>query len=530
MNYKFAAALFLLMASLVCTAWAAGAEPEPEAVTCEVNLFQCGSLEGAQTIPGQVTLLDSEEEAYQWIYQGLLARQDEIRMTQFRISRWEAAALYEQVVNDNPELFYVGGNVILWIDDDYSTVLGFIPEYLKNLPADAGEKMEQAIAAALSRVEPDMSQAEKALVLHNYLVDTVAYDRGLLVNGEVSDSAVYSAYGALVNGDAVCNGYALAYQMLLKQVGINAIKVTSTPMDHAWNLVEIDGSWYHVDTTWDDPAPNLEGGGNHFYFLRSDESMNRVWDTPTVPCPSDYIEGWWLYNNTQSLLHRWNGAYYYLGGYQEIYRAETLGEDPGVPVVSGLDRNMSSFFGVRWVDGQLYYLSMVSREAYCLKCCNLTTGSIATVGEFPFAPASSVDGLGLRYDGASGVIEIHSILRPELGVLFAFPLLSYPAEWDSLPLDSDALAGCAAEADGTLQAGLVWTGTAWDANFVAAFYRGEKLVRVQVVHAADWTPGLNVVKLDVAGYPAYDRVALFLLSNSAVPLCAAWQEESMRLA
>lgn len=264
MKYKFAAVLLLLVVSLSCTAWAAGAEQE--VVTCQVNLFQCGSLEGTQTILGQVTLLGSEEEAYQWIYQGLLARQDEIRMTQFQISRWEAAALYKQVVNDKPELFYVGGQLRLWIDDDYSTVLGIMPEYLENLPADAGEMMEQAIAAALSRVEPGMSQAEKALVLHDYLVDTVVYDRGFLVNGEVSDSAAYSAYGALVNGDAVCNGYALAYQLLLKQAGLNAIKVTSISMEHAWNLVEIDGSWYHVDTTWDDPAPNLEGGGNHFLF------------------------------------------------------------------------------------------------------------------------------------------------------------------------------------------------------------------------------------------------------------------------
>lgn len=520
MKGKAAVVLVLLLAALSCTAWAAG--EKTETVTCEVNLFQCGSLEGAQTIPGEVSLLFDEAEAYQRIYEGLLAKQDEIDMIQFQIPRSEAVALYEQVINDNPELFYVGSRLSLWIDSDHSTVLGIIPEYLENLPADAGEKMEQAIAAALSLVEPDMSQAEKALVLHDYLVDTVAYDWDFLINGEVSDTAVYSAYGALVNGDAVCNGYALAYQMLLKQVGINAIKVTSTPMDHAWNLVEIDGNWYHVDVTHDDPAPNLEGGGDCYYFLRSDESMNRVWDTITVPCPSDYIEDWWLYN-AQSLLHRWNGAYYYLGGYQEIYRTETLGEDPGVPVASDLDRDRGSFFGVRWVDGQLYYLSMASREAYRLKCCSLTSGAIVTVGEFPFAPSSSVDGLGMRFNREAGVIELYSNLRLEEAALFTFPLLSYPEEWDSLPMDTDTLAGCVKGADGTLLAGLVWTGAAWDTNLAAAFYQGERLVRVQVVDSSDWTPGLNVIKLDTAGCPVYDRMALFLLSDSTNPLCGAWQ-------
>ena len=60
-------------------------------------------------------------------------------------------------------------------------------------------------------------------------------------------------------------------------------------------------------------------------------------------------------------------------------------------------------------------------------------------------------------------------------------------------------------------------------NLAAAFYQGERLVRVQVVNSADWTPGLNVLKLDTAGYPVYDRMALFLLSDSTNPLCGAWQ-------
>lgn len=180
MKGKAAVVLVLLLAALSCTAWAAG--EEPETVTCEVNLFQCGSLEGAQTIPGEVSLLFDREGAYQCIYQGLLAKQDEIDMTRFQIPRSEAVALYEQVINDNPELFYVGSKLSLWIDEDHTTALGIIPEYLENLPADAGEKMEQAIAAALSLVEPGMSQAEKALVLHDYLVDTVAYDWDFLIS------------------------------------------------------------------------------------------------------------------------------------------------------------------------------------------------------------------------------------------------------------------------------------------------------------------------------------------------------------
>lgn len=516
MRRKVVVMLFLLLAVLSCTAWAAGDEPVEEHE--EVNLFQCGSLDGAQTIPGEVGLLSSEA-AYQCIYQGLLAKQEKIDVSEFQISRAEIPALYEQVVNDNPELFYVGSNVTWWLIG--STVVSIEPYYLENLPADAEVRMNQAIAEALSLVEPGMSQAETALVLHDYLMDTVAYDWDTLVNGTPTDKAVYSAYGALVNGKAVCNGYALAYQMLLKQAGINAVKLTSTPMNHAWNLVEIDGNWYHVDVTHDDPAPNVEGGGRHFYFLRSDESMNRVWDTTSITCPNDYIEGWWL-NNTSQPVHRWNGAYYYLGGYQEIYRTETLGEDPGVPVVSGLDRDRSSSNGVRWVDGQLYYTSMASRESYRLNRCDLATGARATVGEFSFAPTSSADGLGLRCNREAGVIEIYSDLQPELGPLYTFAVRSYPAAWDSLPLNADTLAGCVSGSDGILRVGLVWTHSAEEGAYLAAaFYRDGRMVKVQVVDSDGWETGLNVLELDTAGRPAYDRVALFLLSDSGVPLCAS---------
>ena len=97
--------LLLLMAALSCTAWAAG-EPELTEGYDEVELFQCGSLDGVQPIPGELNLLAWDEEgAYQRLYQGLLAKQEEIDVSEFQIPTSEIAALFERVVNDNPELF-----------------------------------------------------------------------------------------------------------------------------------------------------------------------------------------------------------------------------------------------------------------------------------------------------------------------------------------------------------------------------------------------------------------------------------------
>ena len=532
MKRKIAAVLILMLAVLSSTAWAAGTELESG--TCEVDLFQCGSLEGAQTVPGEVSLLVADEEgAYRCIYEGLLAKQTEIDVSEFKIPVSEIMSFYERVINDNPELFYVGNGLRWWYSG--STVSRIEPEYLEGLPADAEIRMEQAVAAALSLVEPGMSQAEKALVLHDYLMDTVTYDWVTATTGQPVDRTVYSAYGALANGNAVCNGYALAYQMLLKQVGINAVKLNSKNMNHAWNLVEIDGSWYHVDVTWDDPVPNVEGGGRHENFLRSDTGIRSTkhysWDDTSITCPNEYIEDWWMYD-TRMPLYRWDGAYYSVSD-RVVYRTETLGEHPGEVVIPYLDRSVSNRNGIQWVDGQLYYTAITGTgREYKLMRCELATGTAAVVEEFPFARTASADGhysysydgIGLRYNRETEAIEIYSDTRPELGPLYTFATRSYPAAWDNLPVSTDTLAGCAVGSDGVLRAGLVWTdGAEEGANMVAAFFQGQKMVRVQVENSADWTPGLNVFELDTAGYPSYDRVALFLLSDGTVPLCSTWQ-------
>ena len=44
-------------------------------------------------------------------------------------------------------------------------------------------------------------------------------------------------------------------------------------MNHAWNLIKIDGEWYHIDVTWDDPTPDLLGRVNHVFFLISDDAI-----------------------------------------------------------------------------------------------------------------------------------------------------------------------------------------------------------------------------------------------------------------
>ena len=118
------------------------------------------------------------------------------------------------------------------------------------------EKLKAVRLEALSLVEPGMSDVEKALVLHDFIMRKTYYSQG---------TASHAVVGPLVYGYAVCSGYTNAYQFLLHEVGIESYFLSSKPMNHSWLMIKLDGEFYHADLTWDDFK-----GGRHCYFLCND--------------------------------------------------------------------------------------------------------------------------------------------------------------------------------------------------------------------------------------------------------------------
>lgn len=135
-----------------------------------------------------------------------------------------------------------------------------------------------------TQITEGMSDYEKELALHDYLTTHCKYSENTT---QPSDSDIYRAYGALVNQDAVCNGYAEALQLLFACVGIESKFVVGTAdgVDHAWNLVNINGNWYHLDATWDDPVPDQGAKVLHPYFNVSDTvlAQNHTWNHQNYP-------------------------------------------------------------------------------------------------------------------------------------------------------------------------------------------------------------------------------------------------------
>lgn len=139
--------------------------------------------------------------------------------------------------------------------------------------------VEQGIAHALANIKTGMTDVEKALVLHDYIVRECDYYPGTAKEHEEiakknPEHSMFKPEGVFIERYAVCQGYAIAYSQLLFRSGITSCIVVSDDMNHAWNMVKIGENWYHVDVTWDDPS-NMRGGYvYHKYFLKSDAEFS----------------------------------------------------------------------------------------------------------------------------------------------------------------------------------------------------------------------------------------------------------------
>ena len=147
-------------------------------------------------------------------------------------------------------------------DKKYKAVAAVQNEDAAKRVAATKAVVEQIIA----KVNPAWSDYDKALYLHDYVVSHVSYRQ---------EGYHQTAYGALVDGHAVCAGYARAYQLLLNSVGIPAFYISGTVYSapHAWTYVKLDGNWYQTDVTFDDPVGG-HGSFHYNYFNLTDKKMS----------------------------------------------------------------------------------------------------------------------------------------------------------------------------------------------------------------------------------------------------------------
>lgn len=184
-------------------------------------------------------------------------------LASFQIPKDDMSQIYFETLNKNPKYFYVSGRFSMSIDQTTNSISRVNITYNITDPEEIQTKKaeyEAAVSKIIANAQDSWSDAEKALYINDYLARNCSYDNSL---------QNHSAYDALVTQSAVCEGYALAFLELSQRLELQCEMVSSEQLNHAWNLVKIDDSYYHVDVTWNDPVEDRIGRAMHHYFLKS---------------------------------------------------------------------------------------------------------------------------------------------------------------------------------------------------------------------------------------------------------------------
>ena len=130
----------------------------------------------------------------------------------------------------------------------YSTggYIQYTMSYHSNAEQEA--KLTEAVAVAMTKLQLNgLSEAKKIIKIHDYICNNVDYAYNS------TEEQIYTAYGALCTGKAVCQGYAVLFYRLCKEAGLSVriISGTGNGGAHGWNIVRIGSKYYNVDCTWD---------------------------------------------------------------------------------------------------------------------------------------------------------------------------------------------------------------------------------------------------------------------------------------
>lgn len=210
-------------------------------------------------------LTDNQKSLYDRMFQAVvsLSTKEIFVADAENYKKSDVSIAYMALSTDYPDIF--------WLDGKY-TILAYkegdvIREYYVRISYD--RSYEQAMLQSLElkeKVDEILKQVKNMGVLeterffHDYLCNNVEYSLE-------SNDDNYTAYGALIKGKAVCEGYARSMLLLCRSAGINCTLVRGTADDtpHMWNVIEIYGKWYHLDVTWDDPIRENPGDTEPIY-------------------------------------------------------------------------------------------------------------------------------------------------------------------------------------------------------------------------------------------------------------------------
>lgn len=223
------------------------------------------------------TLSDEEKSIYDQILAGVFSYEETVVLDK----EYDTAiveATYKNVYYQEPEVFWfmaVANNFKECGDTTDTVKLAY--RYDKEQTAELQKEIDAAIEDIAATFPENAGDADKIIALHDYLALNAEFTKEHENAKDVS--------GPLVAGYSQCEGYAKAFAYACNKFGIENVRITGnkyTGASHAWNKVKIDGEWYNVDVTWDDPEGTTGIYVRHNYLFIDDAAINGI--THIVEC------------------------------------------------------------------------------------------------------------------------------------------------------------------------------------------------------------------------------------------------------
>lgn len=271
------------------------------------------SLDGARSRHYYDRLNEAQQKSYEAILAELPSFPERIAIE--TLTEAEMESLIAALNYDNPDLFYLS-NQYGWINSGPQAY--FAPQYIVDAPQANTDlaQLKLLVGQILGNLTATMSDYEKELYLHDWLVTHCDYDESVL--GAADRGYASTPMGALVQGKAICEGYAKSMLMLMNMADIENFLVTGNATDnqgnvqsHMWNIVTLDGQNYHLDATWDDPVaedPESKIALRHTYVNMTDDSIqldHSSFDPAQTQCKAEDFN-FFIQENAYFLSYRSN--------------------------------------------------------------------------------------------------------------------------------------------------------------------------------------------------------------------------------
>lgn len=459
--------LILTLSLLLCPLGVSAASPQTVTIPLNIKLMNKGEFPEKPTLLKQNVFISvqhynsaigtnekASQDISEYVRDCMLNCMTEISLRDYNIVGTEEyisnylGNLLNSIVNYYAELFHIygfNGYFAEYTDSSQTTIrltsFGVVYNMTETDYNAALEFYNSKIDEIISGITPEMSDLEKALYVHDYLVTHFQYDLSVYSEegeegeeggeGEEEDNpTVYDAYNFFRTGIGVCQAYTQAFNGIMHRLGIKCTSAIDTDDNHTWNIITLNGNNYHIDVTHDDPEGQSEGAASHTHFLLSSDKIYAIdqeinskspnfhskWYPimyEDITCTDNTYECGYAWNEADSSLEFVDGYWYYIkysgSSKSRLYRTKNFSDsepaikedfDTKFPVPDQPGNSYVGYFGGITAVGDSVYYTAPNCKVYCY---STKTDEVSYITVTP--PSSINTVTSCRYDG-NGILKV----------------------------------------------------------------------------------------------------------------------------